>query len=166
MEFAVRSYVSFLLMLLIPGIMFFVFSSTIVIATEEDTRSGGEGNTAKTIPATVSHVRTVKPLVLFQAKTNLEKAIHAIKQGDRQGALSHLTSANSQLASINTVGGGGDSNARSVDTSSIQSVKISTKNAIQPLQSNNVKVTTQGILYLKSAHSKLSSILGGSSSPI
>jgi hypothetical protein len=52
---------------------------------------------------------------------------------DKQGALSHLTSANSQLASINTLGGGCDSNARIVDTSSIQSVKISTINAIQAL---------------------------------
>ena len=34
----------------------------------------------------------------------------------KQGTLSHLTSANSQMASINTLGG--DSNTRSVDTSS------------------------------------------------
>jgi len=164
----VKSDVSFLLILLIPGIMFCILCSTIVvIAAEENTRRS-DANISKTIPATVSHVRTVKPVVLLQVKTNLEKSIQAIKQGDKQGALSHLTIANSQLSSINTLGGGGDRNTRSADASSIQSVKISTKNAIHALQSNDIKISTQGILYLKSAHSKLSAILGGggSSSPI
>jgi hypothetical protein len=71
------------------------------------------------------------------------------------------------LASIHTAAGHG--NVRSANTNtntnapSIQSVKISTTNVIQALQSHDIKVVPIGILHLKSANSKLSSILGGSS---
>ena len=41
-------------------------------------------------------------------------------------ALEYDSARDSQLASINTRSGGGDSNTRSVDTSSIQSLKIFT----------------------------------------
>jgi len=132
---------------------------------------GGEDNKAKDTRVAISHSSNVKPIdttsTLSKVKTNLEKAIHAITQGDKQNAVLQLKSANSQLASINTAAGHG--NVRSANTNtntnapSIQSVKISTTNAIQALQSHNIKVVSLGILHLKSAHSKLLSILDSSS---
>jgi ribosomal protein S20 len=131
---------SFLLMLLVSEIMFCILgSSTItVVMTADAIRSGGgEDNKSKnTIQG--SHSSNVKPIdTLSKVKTNLEKAIHAITQGDKQNAVLHLKSANSQLASIHTAAGHG--NVRSANTNtnapSIQSGKISTTNAIQVLES-------------------------------
>ena len=143
---------------------------TIVMTADAIRSGGGEDNKAKNTRVAVSHSSNVKPIdttsTLSKVKTNLEKAIHAITQGDKQNAVLQLKSANSQLASIHTAAAG-HGNVRSantnINTPSIQSVKISTTNAIQALQSHNIKVVSLGILHLKSAHSKLVSILGGSS---
>lgn len=162
---------SFLLMLLVSGIPFFILNSstTTLVMTAEAKRSGGEGSTAMSSrAAVVSHGGSVNPIdttdTLSQVKTSLEKAIHAITQGDKQSALLKLKNANTQLASIHTASHGGI-NVRNAatDTTSIKSVKISTTNAIQALQSRDIKIVTLGILHLKSSHSKLVSILGGSS---
>ena len=144
---------------------------TIVVTADAIRSRGGgeEDNKAKDTRVAISHSSNVKPIdttsTLSKVKTNLEKAIHAITQGDKQNAVLQLKSANSQLASINTAAGHG--NVRSANTNtntpSIQSVKISTTNAIQALQSHNIKVVSLGILHLKSAHSKLLSILDSSS---
>ena len=141
-----------------------------IVTTADAIRSGGEDNKAKNTIVAVSHSSNVKPIdttsTLSKVKTNLEKAIHAITQGDKQNAVLQLKSANSQLASVHTAAAG-HGNVRSANTNtnapSIQSVKISTTNAIQALQSHNIKVVSLGILHLKSAHSKLSSILDSSS---
>jgi hypothetical protein len=168
-----KSAASFLLMLLVSGIIFYILSSSTmtIVMTADAIRSGGEDNEAKNTRVAVSHSSNVKPIdttsTLSQVKTNLEKAIHAIMQGDKQNAVLQLKSANSQLASIHTIARHGGTNARSAatdtNTSSIKSVKISTTNAINALQSHNIKVVPIGILHLKSAHSKLLSILDSSS---
>ena len=169
-----KSAASFLLMLLVSGIIFCILSSsTMTIVMTADairSRGGGEDNKAKDTRLAISHSSNVKPIdttsTLSKVKTNLEKAIHAITQGDKQNAVLQLKSANSQLASIHTAAAGhGGINVKSVKTNtpSVQSVKISTTNAIQALQSRDIKVVSLGILHLKSAHSKLLSILGGSS---
>ena len=166
-----KSAVSFLLMLLVSGIIFCILSSsTMTIVMTADairSRGGGEDNKAKDTRLAISHSSNVKPIdttsTLSKVKTNLEKAIHAITQGDKQNAVLQLKSANSQLASINTAAGHGNVRSANTNTPSIQSVKISTTNAIQALQSHNIKVVSLGILHLKSAHSKLLSILSGSS---
>jgi ribosomal protein S20 len=168
-----KSAASFLLMLLVSGIIFCILSSstmTIVMTADAIRSRGGEDNKAKDTRVAISHSSNVKPIdtttTLSKVKTNLEKAIHAITQGDKQNAVLQLKSANSQLASINTAAAG-HGNVRSANTNtntpSIQSVKISTTNAIQALQSHNIKVVSLGILHLKSAHSKLLSILDSSS---
>ena len=140
---------------------------TIVITADAiRSRGGGEDNKAKDTRVAISHSSNVKPIdTLSKVKTNLEKAIHAITQGDKQNAVLQLKSANSQLASIHTAAGHGGTSVRNAGTDipSIQSVKISTTNAIQALQSHNIKVVSLGILHLKSAHSKLLSILDSSS---
>ena len=163
-----KSAVSFLLMLLVSGIIFCILSSsTMTIVMTADairSRGGGEDNKAKDTRVAISHSSNVKPIdTLSKVKTNLEKAIHAITQGDKQNAVLQLKSANSQLASINTAAGHGNVRSANTNTPSIQSVKISTTNAIQALQSHNIKVVSLGILHLKSAHSKLLSILDSSS---
>ena len=167
-----KSAASFLLMLLVSGIIFCILSSSTIVVTADAIRSrGGEDNKAKDTRVAISHSSNVKPIdttsTLSKVKTNLEKAIHAITQGDKQNAVLQLKSANSQLASINTAVAAGHGNVRSVNTNtntpSIQSVKISTTNAIQALQSHNIKVVSLGLLHLKSAHSKLLSILDSSS---
>jgi ribosomal protein S20 len=165
-----KSAASFLLMLLVSGIMFCILSSSTIVVTADAIRSGGgEDNKAKNTRVAVSHSSNVKPIdttsTLSKVKTNLEKAIHAITQGDKQNAVLQLKSANSQLASIHTAAGHGIVRSANTNTNapSIQSVKISTTNAIQALQSHNIKVVSLGILHLKSAHSKLLSILGSSS---
>ena len=165
-----KSATSFLLMLLVSGIIFCILSSstmTIVMTADAIRSRGGEDNKAKDTRLAISHSSNVKPIdttsTLSKVKTNLEKAIHAITQGDKQNAVLQLKSANSQLASINTAAGHGNVRSANTNTPSIQSVKISTTNAIQALQSHNIKVVSLGILHLKSAHSKLLSILGGSS---
>jgi ribosomal protein S20 len=170
-----KSAAPFLLMLLVSGIIFCILSSstmTIVMTADAIRSRGGEDNKAKDTRVAISHSSNVKPIdttsTLSKVKTNLEKAIHAITQGDKQNAVLQLKSANSQLASINTAAAG-HGNVRSANTNtntntpSIQSVKISTTNAIQALQSHNIKVVSLGILHLKSAHSKLLSILDSSS---
>jgi ribosomal protein S20 len=160
---------SFLLMLLVSGIIFCILSSSTmtIVMTADAIRSGGEDNKAKNTIVAVSHSSNVKPIdttsTLSKVKTNLEKAIHAITQGDKQNAVLQLKSANSQLASIHTAAGHGNVRGANTNAPSIQSVKISTTNAIQALQSHNIKVVSLGILHLKSAHSKLSSILDSSS---
>jgi len=166
-----KSATSFLLMLLVSGIIFCILSSsTMTIVMTADairSRGGGEDNKAKDTRLAISHSSNVKPIdttsTLSKVKTNLEKAIHAITQGDKQNAVLQLKSANSQLASINTAAGHGNVRSANTNTPSIQSVKISTTNAIQALQSHNIKVVSLGILHLKSAHSKLLSILDSSS---
>ena len=169
-----KSAASFLLMLLVSGIIFCILSSstmTIVMTADAIRSRGGEDNKAKDTRVAISHSSNVKPIdttsTLSKVKTNLEKAIHAITQGDKQNAVLQLKSANSQLASINTAATHGGINVKSANTNtntpSIQSVKISTTNAIQALQSHNIKVVSLGILHLKSAHSKLLSILDSSS---
>ncbi|HZI71719.1 MAG TPA: hypothetical protein VFD60_11225 [Nitrososphaeraceae archaeon] len=140
---------------------------TIVMTADAIRSRGGEDNKAKDTRLAISHSSNVKPIdttsTLSKVKTNLEKAIHAITQGDKQNAVLQLKSANSQLASINTAAGHGNVRSANTNTPSIQSVKISTTNAIQALQSHNIKVVSLGILHLKSAHSKLLSILDSSS---
>jgi ribosomal protein S20 len=165
-----KSATSFLLMLLVSGIIFCILSSstmTIVMTADAIRSRGGEDNKAKDTRLAISHSSNVKPIdttsTLSKVKTNLEKAIHAITQGDKQNAVLQLKSANSQLASINTAAGHGNVRSANTNTPSIQSVKISTTNAIQALQSHNIKVVSLGILHLKSAHSKLLSILDSSS---
>ena len=165
-----KSATSFLLMLLVSGIIFCILSSSTIVITADAIRSrgGGEDNKAKDTRLAISHSSNVKPIdttsTLSKVKTNLEKAIHAITQGDKQNAVLQLKSANSQLASINTAAAGhGNVRSANTNTPSIQSVKISTTNAIQALQSHNIKVVSLGILHLKSAHSKLLSILDSSS---
>ena len=166
-----KSAASFLQMLLVSGIIFCILSSSTSVITADAIRSrggGGEDNKAKDTRVAVSHSSNVKPIdttsTLSKVKTNLEKAIHAITQGDKQNAVLQLKSANSQLASINTAAAGhGNVRSANTNTPSIQSVKISTTNAIQALQSHNIKVVSLGILHLKSAHSKLLSILDSSS---
>src|ERR1044072_4812520 len=154
-----KSAASFLQMLLVSGIIFCILSSstmTIVMTADAIRSRGGEDNKAKDTRVAISHSSNVKPIdttsTLSKVKTNLEKAIHAITQGDKQNAVLQLKSANSQLASINTAAAGhGDINVKSAKTNtpSIQSVKISTTNAIQALQSHNIKVVSLGILHLK-----------------
>ena len=165
-----KSAAPFLLMLLVSGIIFCILSSstmTIVMTADAIRSRGGEDNKAKDTRVAISHSSNVKPIdTLSKVKTNLEKAIQAITQGDKQNAVLQLKSANSQLASIHTAAAGhGGTSVRNAGTDipSIQSVKISTTNAIQALQSHNIKVVSLGILHLKSAHSKLLSILDSSS---
>jgi ribosomal protein S20 len=125
-----------------------------------------------------THNQNIKPIdntmLLLQVKTHFNKAIEALLQhNDKQTAILHLKAANSKLTSAtriasSSISGGhsGDKHVGNNNTrSSIQSVKTSTKNAIQALQSNNNMIALQGLLHMKSADSKLSSILS-TSSPI
>jgi hypothetical protein len=109
---------------------------------------------------------------LLQAKTYLNKAIEALLQHyDKQTVILYLKAANSKLASATHIASGGNSisrghnNGKHVDNNkntipySIHSVKTSTKNAIRALQNHNNMIALQGLLHLKSADSKVSSIL-------
>jgi hypothetical protein len=161
----VVSVTSFLLVVLVFGLLFCFsssLSSTIVVRTAEATKSGTEST--KIPQVSIPHAGNVKPMLdttLLQVKSHFSRAIHALQYGDRLTALLLLKSAHSKLASAQIAKGG--THATSVDIPSIQSVKMSTKNAIQALQSHNVRILPQGLLHLKSADSKLSSILGSSS---
>ena len=85
-----KSADSFLLMLLVSGIIFCILSSSTmtIVMTADAIRNGGEDNKAKNTRVAVSHSSNVKPIdttsTLSKVKTNLEKAIHAITQGDKQ----------------------------------------------------------------------------------
>src|SRR5689334_16011250 len=97
--FDVKSAASFLLMLLVSGIIFCILSSstmTIVMTADAIRSRGGEDNKAMDTRVAISHSSNVKPIdTLSKVKTNLEKAIHAITQGDKQNAVLQLKSVNS-----------------------------------------------------------------------
>ena len=167
-----KSVTSFFMMIvLVSGIVFCLSSSIVVItaatATAKTTKSvSGVSVKRSTTPTSISHNKNIKPTnddtaLLLQAKTYLNKATQILLQhGDKQTAILHLKAANNKLTSTHIASvSSGHSNEKSIDISFFQSVKTSTKNAIQALQSHNNMIALQAILYLKTANSKLSSIL-------
>jgi hypothetical protein len=165
-----KSATSFLVMVvLVSAIVFCLLSSSIVIvraATANPTKGDHTRSMISTIIpiSTTSHSKNNKPthiIMLLQVKTYFNKAIQALSQhSDKQTVLLYLKAANSKLTSAYTASGSSThNNARSTDISSIQSIKMSVMNAITALQSHNNMISLQGLLYFKSANSKLSSVL-------